>query len=95
MWVRPDAAELTVLSVLADACALSVHVVGAFPLSHAADAHRLSMRGGTHGKIVVLPGEGVGLSELVAHEVAARSSNEASAYHQAYCDSERLYAINA
>lgn len=61
MRVRPDAADLTVLPALADAGALSVHVAGAFPLSRAADAHRLSMRGGTHSKIVVVPGEGVGL----------------------------------
>jgi len=61
MWVRPDAADLTVLSVLADAGALSVHVVGAFPLSHAADAHRLSVCGGTHGKIVVVSRRRVGL----------------------------------
>jgi NADPH:quinone reductase-like Zn-dependent oxidoreductase len=57
LWVRPDAADLTALSTLADAGDLSVHVAGTFPLSLAADAHRLSMRGGTRGKIVVLPTE--------------------------------------
>jgi hypothetical protein len=58
--VGPDAADLTVLSALADAGAPSVDVAGAFPLSRAADADRLSMGGGTRGKIVVLPAEGVG-----------------------------------
>jgi NADPH:quinone reductase-like Zn-dependent oxidoreductase len=57
LWVRPDAADLTALSALADAGDLSVHVAGTFPLSCAAEAHRLSMQGGARGKIVVLPSE--------------------------------------
>ncbi|MFI9255393.1 NADP-dependent oxidoreductase [Streptomyces sp. NPDC053069] len=52
-FVRPDAEDLTELTRLAEAGAVSVHVQEAFPLERTADAHRLSQEGRTRGKIVV------------------------------------------
>jgi NADPH:quinone reductase-like Zn-dependent oxidoreductase len=52
-FVRPDAEDLLRVSELAEQGAVSVHVSETFPLERAADAHRLSERGRTRGKIVV------------------------------------------
>ncbi|MER8030383.1 NADP-dependent oxidoreductase [Streptomyces bauhiniae] len=52
-FVRPDAADLTKLSQLADQGAVSVHVDKTFPLEQTAEAQRLSQEGRTRGKIVV------------------------------------------
>ncbi|MFD0313977.1 NADP-dependent oxidoreductase [Streptomyces flavalbus] len=52
-FVRPDAADLTHLSELAEQGALSVHVSETFPLERAADAHRANQEGRTRGKLVV------------------------------------------
>ncbi|MEU0051686.1 NADP-dependent oxidoreductase [Streptomyces sp. NPDC006184] len=59
-FVRPDAEDLTALAALADRGVLSVHVQETFPLERAADAHRLSERGRTRGKIVVTVGGDTG-----------------------------------
>ncbi|MEX3107053.1 MULTISPECIES: NADP-dependent oxidoreductase [unclassified Streptomyces] len=52
-WVRPDAADLTRLSELAEQGVVSVHVSRTFPLEQAAEAYRLNEEGRTRGKIVV------------------------------------------
>ncbi|MFM9612387.1 NADP-dependent oxidoreductase [Streptomyces niveiscabiei] len=52
-WVRPDAADLTRLSELAEQGVVSVHVSQTFPLEQAAEAYRLNEEGRTRGKIVV------------------------------------------
>lgn len=52
-FVRPDAADLTRLSELAEQGVVTVHVDEAFPLERAADAHRRSAEGRTRGKVVV------------------------------------------
>ncbi|MHB9754750.1 NADP-dependent oxidoreductase [Streptomyces sp. BYX5S] len=52
-WVRPDAADLTRLSELAEADVITVHVDEALPLEEAARAHELSEAGRTRGKVVV------------------------------------------
>jgi NADPH:quinone reductase-like Zn-dependent oxidoreductase len=52
-FVRPDPQDLRRLAELAEAGVVSVHVSETFPLERAADAHRLSARGRTRGKIVV------------------------------------------
>ncbi|MFF7793329.1 zinc-binding dehydrogenase [Streptomyces sp. NPDC007991] len=52
-FVRPDAEDLRRLSELAEQGVVSVHVSQTFPLERAADAHRLSEKGRTRGKIVV------------------------------------------
>ncbi|MGW0138697.1 NADP-dependent oxidoreductase [Streptomyces calvus] len=52
-FVRPDPQDLRRLSELAEAGTVSVHVAETFPLSRAAEAHRLSEQGRTRGKIVV------------------------------------------
>ncbi|MER6026713.1 NADP-dependent oxidoreductase [Streptomyces sp. NPDC001851] len=52
-FVRPDAEDLTELTRLAEAGAVSVHVQETFPLERTADAHRLNQEGRTRGKIVV------------------------------------------
>ncbi|MFI8189020.1 NADP-dependent oxidoreductase [Streptomyces sp. NPDC085946] len=52
-FVRPDPEDLRRLSELAEAGVVRVHVSETFPLERAADAHRLSQRGRTRGKIVV------------------------------------------
>ncbi|KND40009.1 NADP-dependent oxidoreductase [Streptomyces acidiscabies] len=52
-WVRPDAADLTRLSELAEQGVVSVHVSETFPLERAAEAYRLNEEGRTRGKIVV------------------------------------------
>ncbi|MEU3857513.1 NADP-dependent oxidoreductase [Streptomyces sp. NPDC028722] len=59
-FVRPDTEDLTALAALADRGVLSVHVQETFPLERAADAHRLSERGRTRGKIVVTVGQDTG-----------------------------------
>ncbi|MEU4211205.1 NADP-dependent oxidoreductase [Streptomyces sp. NPDC026206] len=56
LWVRPDAADLTALSRLAEQGVLSVEVAEVFPLEKTADAQRLSAEGHTRGKIVVTVG---------------------------------------
>ncbi|GGP62973.1 NADP-dependent oxidoreductase [Streptomyces abikoensis] len=53
LWVRPDPADLTELSRLAEEGALKVEVAEVFPLERTADAHRRSAEGHTRGKIVV------------------------------------------
>ncbi|GHC41538.1 NADP-dependent oxidoreductase [Streptomyces sp. SCA3-4] len=53
LWVRPDAADLTELSRLAEQGVLTVEVAAVFPLEKTADAQRLSAEGHTRGKIVV------------------------------------------
>ncbi|WP_438484989.1 NADP-dependent oxidoreductase [Streptomyces sp. S186] len=53
VWVRPDAADLTALAILADAGKLNVPVDTTLPLREAAEAFRLSMAGRTRGKIVL------------------------------------------
>ncbi|MGJ5896048.1 alcohol dehydrogenase [Streptomyces sp. V2] len=52
-WVRPDTADLTRLSELAEQGVVSVHVSRTFPLEQAAEAYRLNEEGRTRGKIVV------------------------------------------
>ncbi|MBV2356182.1 NADP-dependent oxidoreductase [Streptomyces sp. J2-1] len=52
-FVRPDTGDLTRLADLAEQGVLTVHVTDTFPLHRTADAHRLSERGHTRGKIVV------------------------------------------
>ncbi len=52
-FVRPDAADLLRLTELAEQGVVTVHVDETFPLERAADAHRLSEKGRTRGKIVV------------------------------------------
>ncbi|MFD6909527.1 NADP-dependent oxidoreductase [Streptomyces sp. NPDC060077] len=52
-FVRPDPQDLSDLSDLADQGALTIHVSETFPLSRAAEAHRLNQEGRTRGKIVV------------------------------------------
>ncbi|MEU3195169.1 NADP-dependent oxidoreductase [Streptomyces sp. NPDC006996] len=52
-FVRPDPQDLSHLSDLADQGALTIHVSETFPLSRAAEAHRLNQEGRTRGKIVV------------------------------------------
>ncbi|WP_461029293.1 NADP-dependent oxidoreductase, partial [Streptomyces sparsus] len=53
LFVRPDAADLTTLSDLADAGRLSVHVEPALPLAEPGEAWRLSQGGRTRGKVVL------------------------------------------
>ncbi|MEV5243414.1 NADP-dependent oxidoreductase [Streptomyces cinnamoneus] len=53
LWVRPDAADLTELSRLAEQGVLTVEVAAVFPLEKTAEAQRLSAEGHTRGKIVV------------------------------------------
>ncbi|MEV5507303.1 NADP-dependent oxidoreductase [Streptomyces orinoci] len=55
LWVRPDAAELTILAELADLGVLSVEVAEAYPLARAADAQRRSAEGHTRGKLILRP----------------------------------------
>ncbi|MEV7193133.1 NADP-dependent oxidoreductase [Streptomyces sp. NPDC093510] len=52
-FVRPDAADLQRLSELVEQDVVTVHVDETFPLERAADAHRLSEKGRTRGKVVV------------------------------------------
>ncbi|UFQ14720.1 MULTISPECIES: NADP-dependent oxidoreductase [Streptomyces] len=52
-FVRPDAVDLLRLTELAEQGVVTVHVDETFPLERAADAHRLSEKGRTRGKIVV------------------------------------------
>ncbi|MEI5099690.1 NADP-dependent oxidoreductase [Streptomyces sp. PmtG] len=52
-FVRPDADDLRRLTELTEQDVLTVHVDATFPLERAAEAHRLSERGRTRGKIVV------------------------------------------
>ncbi|MGR8009130.1 NADP-dependent oxidoreductase [Streptomyces hypolithicus] len=56
LFVRPDTADLTALTELAERGALSVEVAAVFPLEKAADAMRLSMEGHTRGKIAISVG---------------------------------------
>ena len=53
VWVRPDAADLTTLSSLADSGHLTVHVEHSLPLEEAGTAWRQSQSGRTRGKIVL------------------------------------------
>ncbi|MBB5933785.1 NADP-dependent oxidoreductase [Streptomyces zagrosensis] len=53
LWVRPDAADLTALTDMAESGALTVQVAKTFPLERASDAQRLSMEGHTRGKVIV------------------------------------------
>lgn len=53
VFVRPDAADLTALTELAESGALTVEVAEVFPLEKTADAQRLNAAGHTRGKIVV------------------------------------------
>ncbi|MGF1427905.1 NADP-dependent oxidoreductase [Kitasatospora sp. LaBMicrA B282] len=53
VFVRPDTADLTALTELAESGKLTVEVAASFPLEQAADAQRLSAEGHTRGKIVV------------------------------------------
>ncbi|MFF7298751.1 alcohol dehydrogenase catalytic domain-containing protein [Streptomyces sp. NPDC008265] len=53
LWVRPDTADLTFLSELADAGKVTVNVAHALPLAEAARAWELSTSGRTRGKIVL------------------------------------------
>ncbi|WP_037599753.1 NADP-dependent oxidoreductase [Streptacidiphilus rugosus] len=53
LFVRPDAADLTALSALAERGVLRVEVAAEFPLEQAAQALRLSMGGHTRGKIII------------------------------------------
>ncbi|MBT2491466.1 NADP-dependent oxidoreductase [Streptomyces sp. ISL-96] len=56
VFVRPDTADLTALTELAERGALSVEVAAVFPLEKAAEALRLSMEGHTRGKIAISVG---------------------------------------
>lgn len=53
LWVRPDVADLTQLSELADAGTITVTVDRALPLAEANEAWRLSQEGRTRGKLVL------------------------------------------
>ncbi|KJS63339.1 NADP-dependent oxidoreductase [Streptomyces rubellomurinus] len=53
VFVRPDAADLTALTDLAESGLLTVEVAATFPLEQTADAQRLNAAGHTRGKIVV------------------------------------------
>ncbi|MFD8702718.1 NADP-dependent oxidoreductase [Kitasatospora sp. NPDC059648] len=53
VFVRPDVADLTALTDLAESGRLTVEVAATFPLERAADAQRLNAAGHTRGKIVV------------------------------------------
>ncbi|MFJ5679745.1 NADP-dependent oxidoreductase [Streptomyces sp. NPDC093097] len=53
VWVRPDAADLAALGILADAGKLTVSVDTVLPLREAAEAFRLNMAGRTRGKIIL------------------------------------------
>ncbi|MBT2506845.1 NADP-dependent oxidoreductase [Streptomyces sp. ISL-98] len=56
VFVRPDTADLTALTELAERGALAVEVAAVFPLEETADALRLSMEGHTRGKIAISVG---------------------------------------
>ncbi|UQI44383.1 NADP-dependent oxidoreductase [Streptomyces sp. HU2014] len=53
VFVRPDAADLTALTELAESGALTVEVARTFALEKTAEAQRLNAEGHTRGKIVV------------------------------------------
>ncbi|MGW1074069.1 NADP-dependent oxidoreductase [Streptomyces sp. NPDC002537] len=53
VFVRPDAADLTALTEMAEAGVLGVEVARVFPLTETGAAQRLSAEGHTRGKIVV------------------------------------------
>ncbi|MFD0275155.1 NADP-dependent oxidoreductase [Kitasatospora sp. NPDC127111] len=53
VFVRPDTADLTALTELAESGGLTVEVAATFPLERTADAQRLNATGHTRGKIVV------------------------------------------
>jgi NADPH:quinone reductase-like Zn-dependent oxidoreductase len=55
MLVEPDRSDLEILADLAGNGQLTVHVGTVFPLSEAADAHRLGEQGRTTGKIILVP----------------------------------------
>ncbi|MFI5474585.1 NADP-dependent oxidoreductase [Streptomyces cacaoi] len=55
MLVEPDRSDLEILADLAENGQLTVHVDTVFPLSKAADAHRLGEQGRTIGKIILVP----------------------------------------
>ncbi len=56
VFVRPDPADLTALTELAESGRLTVEVSALFPLERAAEAQRLNAEGHTRGKIVVTVG---------------------------------------
>ncbi|MGW0563389.1 NADP-dependent oxidoreductase [Streptomyces sp. NPDC003016] len=56
LFVRPDTADLTALTELAERGALTVEVAAVFPLEKAAEALRLSREGHTRGKIAISVG---------------------------------------
>ncbi|MFJ6696294.1 NADP-dependent oxidoreductase [Streptomyces sp. NPDC091272] len=53
LFVRPDTADLTALSVLVERGELKIEVAAVHPLEKAADAFRESIGGHTRGKIVI------------------------------------------
>ncbi|KNB49671.1 NADP-dependent oxidoreductase [Streptomyces caatingaensis] len=55
LWVRPDAADLTALTHLAERGRLCVEVAEVFPLERAGEAQRRSAEGHTRGKIIIVP----------------------------------------
>lgn len=55
MLVEPDRSDLEILADLAGSGRLTVHVDTVFPLSEAANAHRLGEQGRTIGKIILVP----------------------------------------
>jgi NADPH:quinone reductase-like Zn-dependent oxidoreductase len=55
MTVEPDHAGLEALAALAEAGRLKVHVEKAFPLEHAAEAHRFLAEAKPRGKVVLTP----------------------------------------
>jgi NADPH:quinone reductase-like Zn-dependent oxidoreductase len=56
VFVRPDAADLEALTVLAERGQLRVDVAATFPLEQTADAQRLNQEGHTRGKVIVTVG---------------------------------------
>jgi NADPH:quinone reductase len=55
LGVEPDSGQLAELSRLAESGQLAVRVAGQRPLAQAAEAHRRLARGGTGGKLVLIP----------------------------------------
>jgi NADPH:quinone reductase-like Zn-dependent oxidoreductase len=53
VFVRPDAADLTALTELAESGGLRVELAAVLPLEKAAEAQRLSIEGHTRGKIAI------------------------------------------
>jgi NADPH:quinone reductase-like Zn-dependent oxidoreductase len=53
VFVRPQSAHLAALAAMADAGDVRVPIAATFPVAEAAEAHRRSETGRTHGKIVL------------------------------------------